>query len=78
MRNKYQLCSQYQNTFHYNGYRTKKIHAGKCDTIAYTGNWSIMMKMYETYRKVTDPAVCQKVTNVGLKRSAEDLLSHKN
>ena len=42
---------------------------------AYVSNWSIMMKICETHRQVIDSVVHQKVTNVSLKRSAEDLLS---
>jgi len=42
---------------------------------AYVSNWSIMMKISETHRQVIDSVVHQKVTNVSLKRSAEDLLS---
>lgn len=47
-----------------------------CDSLkSYISNWSIMMKICETHRQVLDSVVHQKVTNVGLKRSAEDLLS---
>ena len=47
-----------------------------CDCLkAYVSNWSIMMKICETHRQVIDSVVHQKVTNVSLKRSAEDLLS---
>ena len=48
-----------------------------CDCLkAHVNNWSIMMKICETHRQVTDSIVHQKVTNVGLKRSAKDLLSY--
>ena len=42
---------------------------------SYISNWPIMMQVCETHRQVIDAVVHQKVTNVGLKRSAEDLLS---
>ncbi|CAB4056321.1 unnamed protein product [Lepeophtheirus salmonis] len=41
----------------------------------YANNWPILMKICEVDREMTDPTVRSKVSNIGLKRSAEELLA---
>ncbi len=41
----------------------------------YVNNWPILMKLCEVDREMIDPAVRSKVSNIGFKRSAEELLA---